>query len=130
MKIECYQLFKEYKDKGLKKKSSKSIRTFISQFENDEEINSWVWECLPKLETNRHSRIRYEIFRELVCSILKCGSKNNDFSSTLWLGKLAQIIYQAQQLDKEHKYSQSIKEYIKKLSEYRDKLNNQRQRMQ
>jgi len=201
MNIEHYQEFKECEKKGLKKQASKSIRAFISSFENEREIEDWVWEYLPKLDTNRHSRIRHEIFYELVYPILKRGYEHNDFSSTLWLGKLAQNIYQARQiheeldwvtdfslynkshkldpnndearllllksivdwleysehewpsgilygnegatieqcdyistevqrvlrLDKEHTYSEFIKQYNKKLSEYRARLNKQRQ---
>ena len=201
MNIEHYHEFREYEEKGLKKQASKSLRAFISSFKSDEEINEWVWEHLPTMETNRHSRIRHEIFHELVYPILKSGYENNDFSSTLWLGKLAQNIYQAQQLheeldwvtelslynksheldpsndearllllkaivawleysehewpsgilygndgatieqcdeistevqrvlklDKEHSYSEFIKQYVKKLSAYRARLNKQRQ---
>lgn len=197
MNIEHYTEFIEFEEKGLKRQASNSLRAFISSFENNEEINEWVWEYLPKLETNRHSRIRHEIFNELVYPILKSGYENNDFSSTLWLGKLAQNIYQAQklheeldwvtelglynksheldpsndearllllkaivawleysvhewpsgilygndgatieqceeisteaqrvlQLDKEYRYSEFIKQYVKKLSEYRTRLN-------
>ena len=197
MNVEHYQEFKEFEEKGLKKQASKSLRSFISTFESEREIEDWVWEYLPKLETNRHSRIRHEIFHELVYPVLKNGYENNDFSSTVWLGKLAQNIYQAQQLheelgwvtelglfnksheldpsndearllllkamvawleysehewpsgilygndgatieqcdeistevqlvqqlDKEHRYNEFIKQYIKKLSEYRARLN-------
>ena len=101
MNIEHYAEFREFEEKGLKKQASKSLRAFISSFENNEEIKEWVWEYLPKLERNRHSRIRHEIFNELVYPILKSGYENNDFSSTLWLGKLAQNIYQAQKLHEE-----------------------------
>lgn len=101
MNIAYYQEFKEYEEKGLKKEASKSLRSFISSFENGKEIGEWVWEYLPMLETNRHSRIRHEIFHELVYPVLKSGYESNDFSSTLWLGKLAQNIYQARQLHEE-----------------------------
>lgn len=204
MNIEYYHKLREYEEKGLKKQASKSIRAFITSFENDEEVNEWVWEYLPNMETNKHSRIRHEIFHELVYPILKHGYETNDFSCTLWLGKLVQNIYQAQplhkeldwvteldlfnksheldpsneearllllksivawlehsehewprgilygnngatieqcdeissevqrvlQLDKEHRYSEFIKQYINKLSEYRARLNKQRQGMQ
>lgn len=197
MNIEHYQAFKEFEEKGLKKQASKSVRSFISSFESEREVEDWVWKYLPMLETNRHSRIRHEIFHELVFPVLKSGYEKNDFYSTLWLGKLAQNIYQAQQihkelgwvtelglynksheldpsndearllllkaivawleysehewpsgilygnngasieqcdeisteiqrvlkLDKEHRYSEFIKQYIKKLSEYRARLN-------
>lgn len=101
MNIEHFQKFREFEEKGLKKQASKSLRTFISSFENRKEIEEWVWEYLPKLGTNRHSRIRHEIFHELIYPILRAGYEKNDFASTLWLGKLAQNIYQAQHLHEE-----------------------------
>lgn len=101
MNIEHYKEFREYEEKGLKKQASKSLRAFISSFETEKEIEGWVWDYLPDLETNRHSRIRHEIFHELVYPVIRSGYENGDFSSTLWLGKLAQNIYQAQQLHEE-----------------------------
>ncbi|MGF1723462.1 hypothetical protein [Photobacterium nomapromontoriensis] len=101
MNIEDFKEFKEYEEKGLKKQASKSLRAFILSFDNEREIEEWVWEYLPKLETNSHSRIRHEIFHELVYPILKVGYEDDDFHSTLWLGKLAQNLYQAQKLHEE-----------------------------
>lgn len=101
MNIEHYQEFRELEEKGLKKQASRALRDFISSFENGREKEEWVWDYLPKLQNNRHSRIRHEIFHELVYPTLKAGYENNDFASTLWLGKLAQNIYQAQQLHEE-----------------------------
>lgn len=84
----------------MKKQASKALRGFISSFENGKEKEDWVWEYLPKLQSNRHLRIRHEIFHELVYPILKAGYESRDFDSTLWLGKLAQNIYKTQQLHK------------------------------
>lgn len=101
MNIKHYQAFLEYEEKGLKKQASESICAFVSSFKNTEDISTWVWENLPKLKKNNHSRIRHEIFNELVYPVLKQGYENNDFASTLWLGKLAQNIYQTQKIHKE-----------------------------
>ncbi|EGL55761.1 hypothetical protein MAMP_02755 [Methylophaga aminisulfidivorans MP] len=113
MIIEHYQEFRELEEKGLKKQASKALRDFISSFENGREREEWVWEFLPTLQTNRHSRIRHEIFHELVYPILKSGYENNDFDSTLWLGKLAQNIYQAQQLHQELNWVSELSLYSK-----------------
>jgi len=101
MNIEYYQEFKVCEEKGLKKEALKSLQAFIASFQNEKEKEDWVWEYLPKLDTNRHSRIRHEIFYELVYPVLKSGYDDNDFLSTLWLGKLAQNIYQARQIHEE-----------------------------
>lgn len=98
MNSQYYQAFREHEEKGLKKEASIAVRAFISSFENDEAVRAWVWSYLPTLEKNGRLRIRHEIFHELIYPILKSGYENNDFSSTLWLGKLAQNIYQANQL--------------------------------
>lgn len=113
MNIEHYREFKDLEEKGLKKLASKALRAFISSFKNGQEKEEWVWEYLPKLQANRHSRIRHEIFHELVYPILKAGYKNHDFASTLWLGKLAQNIYQAQQLHEELDWVSELSLYKK-----------------
>lgn len=95
MNIEHYKEFREFEEKGLKKQASKSVHAFISSFQSSKEIEEWVWEYLPKLETNKHSRIRHEIFHELVFPILSDGYAKRDLASTLWLGKLSQNIYQS-----------------------------------
>lgn len=101
MNIEHYQKFKKYEELGLKKEASKSVRAFISTFDDDTEIENWVWDSLPDLEMNRHSRIRHEIFSELVFPVLKRGYQIGDVKCTMWLGKLIQNIYQAKGLDEE-----------------------------
>ncbi len=101
MNIKHYNEFLEYQDKGLKKQAGKSVRMFISTFQNEDEIKEWVLQYLPSLTTNRSSRIRHEIFHELVYPVLKAGYVDNDFVSTLWLGKLIQNVYQATRLHEE-----------------------------
>lgn len=101
MNTEHYKEFRDFDEKGLKSQASKSLRAFISSFKNDKEKEEWVWQYLPSMEINRHSRIRHEIFHELVYPILKAGYENNDLACTLWLGKLAQNIFQAQKLHEE-----------------------------
>lgn len=73
MNIEYYNAFLEYQEKGLKKKAAACIQAFISSFESEDEIRNWVWFNLEDLVSNRHSRIRHEIFSELVYPVLKRG---------------------------------------------------------
>jgi hypothetical protein len=113
MIIEHYQEFRELEEKGLKKQASRALRNFISSFENGREKEEWVWEFLPTLQTNRYSRIRHEIFHELVYPALKAGYEKNDFDCTLWLGKLAQNIYQAQHLHEELNWVSELSLYNK-----------------
>lgn len=113
MNIEHYREFKELEEKGLKKQASKALRAFISSFENGQEKEEWVREYLPELQTNKHSRIRHEIFHELVFPILKAGYENNDFASTLWLGKLAQNFYQVRKLHEELDWASELSLYNK-----------------
>jgi hypothetical protein len=96
-----YQAYKEYEGKGLRKQASESLRAFISSFQNENEVSEWVWEYLPRLESNRHARIRHELFHELVYPVLKSGYESNDFEATLWLAKLAQNVYQSQKVHEE-----------------------------
>ena len=101
MNNQYYQEFRDHEERGLKKQASASLRMFIKSFETKREKENWVWENLPSLVKNRHSRIRHEIFHELVYPILKAGYMNSDFASTIWLGKLVQNIYQAKELHEE-----------------------------
>ena len=94
MNIEYFEKFEMELELGLKKKAAASVKQFVNSFENDDEIKSWVWSYLPKLEKNRHSCIRYEIFIDLVYPVLKKGFESRDYNSTLWLGKLVQNVYQ------------------------------------
>jgi hypothetical protein len=94
MNIEHYQNFEKSLEAGIKKQASKHVSLFVNSFENQNEIDSWVWEYLPLLETNGHSCIRHELFANLVYPILKKGFEEHDYKSTLWLGKLIQNIYQ------------------------------------
>ena len=94
MNIEYFERFESELELGLKKRAAASIKQFVDSFENDDEIKSWVWSYLPKLEKNRHSCIRHEVFIDLVYPVLKKGYERSDYNSTLWLGKLVQNVYQ------------------------------------
>ena len=98
MNIDYFHKFEDYLEKGLKKEASRSLRAFISSVESQKEAEVWVWEYLPKLSKNRHSRGRHELFHEIVFSVLKAGYDDGDFKSTLWLGRLSQNLYQAKKL--------------------------------
>lgn len=103
MNIEYYQNFLNFQDSGQKKKATNSLRYFIASFEDSKDIDNWVWANLNHLATNinAHSRIRHEIFYELVYPTLKAGYSANDFTSTLWLAKLSQNLYQAPNIHQE-----------------------------
>ncbi len=98
MNIDHFHKFEDYIEKGLKKEASKSVRAFISSLDDQREAEAWVWEYLPKLSKNRHSRVRHELFHEVIFPVLKTGYEDGEFKSTLWLGKLSQNLYQAEKL--------------------------------
>lgn len=101
MNIEHYTKFLNLQEKGLKKLATKELRAFIDSFSDQDEKSEWVWSWLPKLKKNRHSRIRHELFSELIFPVLKNGYFENDFRSTLWLVKLNQNISQNHKADEE-----------------------------
>ena len=94
MNIEYYEKFEKELDAGLKKQAAVSVKLFIDSFKGVDEIQQWVWSYLPKLEKNRHSCIRHELFINLIYPTLKQGFESKDYDSTLWLGKLVQNVYQ------------------------------------
>lgn len=99
MNIEHYQDYEKYQEKGLKKDATRSLRAFISSFEDDKEIEEWVCGNLPELAEKNHSQIRYEIFKDLVYPVLKKGYLNNDLESTLWLAKLFENVSREQDIE-------------------------------
>jgi len=113
MNIDHFHKFEEYLDKGLKKQASGSVRAFISSLESEEEVYAWVWEYLPRLDKNRHSRIRHELFQEVIFPVLKAGYEKGDFKCTLWLGKLSQNLYQSQKLHEELNWETELGFYNK-----------------
>jgi hypothetical protein len=116
MIIEHYNEFLRCLDKGLKKKAKESLRNFISSFSDDNERIEWVWTYLPVLKKNNRSRVRYELFHELIFPVLKRGYYEGNFKSTLWLAKMIQNIYQAQDLHKELNYV-TINQLLRKCIE-------------
>ena len=103
MNTEHYHRFLCFQDAGQKKQATKPLRHFIASFEDSKDIEKWVWANLNQLatNTNAHSRIRHEIFCELVYPTLKAGYGADDFTSTLWLAKLSQNLYQAPNIHQE-----------------------------
>lgn len=89
MNIDFYHKYKHYEEKNLKKESTKYINAFISSFNDEEEIYSWVWSYL----LDAKDKTRYEIFRDLIYPTLKKGFIENDFKSILWLGHFEQHLY-------------------------------------
>lgn len=101
MNSEHYQNFLQFQSLGQKKKATKSLRDFISSFESTEEIENWVWANLADLRFNSNARVRHEIFYELIYPVLKSGYSKGDFTSTLWLAKLIQNVYQMGKIHEE-----------------------------
>lgn len=101
MNIEYYQNFLRFQSLGQKNNATKSLRDFISSFESIEEIDNWVWVNLADLSSNSNARVRHEIFHELIYPVLKSGYNKGDFTSTLWLAKLIQNVYQMAKIHEE-----------------------------
>lgn len=101
MNSEHYQNFLRFQSLGQKNKATKSLRDFISSFESIEEIDNWVWANLADLSSNSNARVRHEIFHELIYPVLKSGYNKGDFTSTLWLAKLIQNVYQMAKIHEE-----------------------------
>lgn len=97
--------FEKFSGLGLKKDATKSLRLFIQSLASDEEKTEWVWAYLDKLPQERHSRIRHELFAEVVYPVLKAGFENKNYDATLWLGLLNQNILRNKAILKEINYS-------------------------
>ncbi|MFN8389935.1 MAG: hypothetical protein U0136_06570 [Bdellovibrionota bacterium] len=93
MDISKYHEFLECQSTGKKEAARSALREFITSFQDDGEVENWVWEYLPQLVFNGASKIRHELFEELVFPVLRAGYESEDLQSTLWLGKLILNVY-------------------------------------
>lgn len=101
MKPEYFEQYLACDARGQKSAASTAVRAFIASFESELEREHWVRANLPVLRKNRHSRIRHELFEQLVFPVLKRGAENDDVDSLLWLGKLIQNLYTSARLSAE-----------------------------
>lgn len=108
MDIGHYQRFLTCQQQGLKKPAAEAVRQFIDSFETDAEKSDWVWAYLPSLPINGQARIRHELFNELIFPLLFNGWRNEDWQSTLWLGKLMNNVYQTETLHRAMGYTTDI----------------------
>ncbi|MGV8122752.1 MAG: hypothetical protein AB2L14_23570 [Candidatus Xenobiia bacterium LiM19] len=98
MNTQHYENFIKFQNMGLKAKAKESLKEFIASFSDNNEVAQWVWSYLSEFALNPQISMRYEIFEHLVFPVLLDGYKNNDFQSTLWLGKLIGKLEQVRSL--------------------------------
>lgn len=101
MNLVHYERFLDCEARGLKREAKQAVEDFIASFCDDADIQAWVWSYLPQLRTNRHSRLRHELFERLIFPVLRRGYEADDFESLLWLGRLIQNVYQTRTLHAE-----------------------------
>ncbi len=88
-----YESFKRLEAQGLKKPATAALADFIASFQSKAEIREWVADHLPELAPTRRSRIRHEIYTDLVFPILWDGFLANDPMAFYWLGMADQNLY-------------------------------------
>ncbi|QQO07666.1 hypothetical protein [Breznakiella homolactica] len=98
MNIEYFTKYCEYESNGLRKGAKEQLRKFIESFDNFDEKESWTIEYLPSLKINMNSRIRNEIFEEIVFPVLLKGYNEKNITLMIWLVKLSQNLYQNQKI--------------------------------
>jgi hypothetical protein len=94
MNIKYFEEYLYYENLSIKSKTKEFIVKFINSFNGFEEKKTWTKEYLPKLKTNKHGRIRNELFENIIFPVLLNGYKNKDIFLMIWLVKLSQNYYQ------------------------------------
>ena len=100
MEIDKYYQYLEFEKKGLKKQAKTLLYKFIDSFSNYEEKRKWTFEFLPFLEKNQHSKIRHELYENIVFPVLLDGYNNHDVISMHWMAKTINNIYSSKILSK------------------------------
>jgi hypothetical protein len=108
MEIEHFNSYLKYERMGIKAETKKQLHNFISSFENHEEKIVWTIEYLPKLEFNNNSRIRNELFEEIVFPVLLEGYTNKNVKLMVWMAKLIQNLYQNKKLWEKINYDSDL----------------------
>ncbi len=116
MEIGKYNEFIELDNKGIKKKAKLALSEFINSFLSFEEKEKWTYEYLPKLQENHHSRIRHELYEEVIFPVLLDGFRKRQVKAMHWIVKTMQNLYSAQELYKEIDYKSPF-EIIKECYE-------------
>ena len=104
MNIGYFNEYLKYEQMGLKSKTKECLKDFINSFENYKEKELWTIEYLPKLEFNENSRIRNELYEEIIFPVLLEGYNNKNIKLTIWMVKLIQNLYQNNKLWKKINY--------------------------
>ena len=98
MNVGYFNEYLKYEQMGLKSKTKGCLKDFINSFENYKEKELWAIEYLPKLEFNENSRIRNEIYEEIIFPVLLEGYNNKNIELMIWIVKLIQNLYQNNKL--------------------------------
>lgn len=98
MHLASYHQYVELSEQGRKREATTSLNAFIGSFSTIEEKRSWAFGELPKLARNGASRIRHELFTDVVFPPLLEGFKTSDPKSYYWLAQLIQNLMNSPQL--------------------------------
>jgi hypothetical protein len=123
MKNNYFNEYLHYENLGMKQKAKEAVADFIHSFNNFEEKETWTKEYLPNLKRNKHSRIRNELFEEILFPVLLHAYENKNVSLMLWLAKTSQNFYQNKKLWEKIDYKTDL-EIIKECYEI-DSNNNE-----
>ena len=104
MNNELYKQYKQYEALGLKDKAKMAVNEFIKSFQSEKEKEEWVNKNFDNLETNRHSRIRHEIFEEIIFPVLMKQYQERNLNGMLRLAQSIQNLYSCEALHQKTGY--------------------------
>lgn len=83
---------------GLKRQAKESIHLFCNSFASLDEKETWVRANIASLATNSASRIRHELYEQVVFPVLAAGYEKNDAYCLHWLGRTGENLISARDL--------------------------------
>lgn len=90
MNEDHFKKFETLLDAGRKVDAKRALEEFLASASSESDKENWVFANLPNLKLNRASRIRHEVFEEIVFPVLLRGFQQGYPWHQYWLGRLEQ----------------------------------------
>ncbi|WDA40218.1 hypothetical protein [Erythrobacter sp. BLCC-B19] len=99
-----YEEFLRWQSLGAKAKATAALRAFLDSFPDFAAKAKWTNANLEKLHTNRHARIRHELFEEVIFPVLISRIEAGDPEAMFQLARHDQNLFGATHLWKQMEY--------------------------
>ncbi len=102
MDLSSYEEFERLSNAGLRRQAVPYLKAFLASFKDESEREQWT---VSFLATHTYgSKMRHEVFEDVVFPVLLAGWQRKDVWSMYWLAGTSQNLYSAKQLWKKYDY--------------------------